>query len=145
MNFFLPPTTTPVEEKSFIEINQTTQIMETVPKITHVEDEVQYVKTQPEIQYDEEPQIQYIEQPKIEYNEQPKIQYVEVPKIHSVEAVQQQPVVAPVASPSPLSISSQDDFTKYYDILNKFGPIEPDEVFQFDLDEWKKFYKLFNS
>ena len=114
--------------------------MDTLPTITPVEDEVQYVQQQPEIQYVEEPQIQYVEQPQIEYVEQPQIQYVEEqPQIQYVQVPQQQSVVLPVAQPTPPP-PPQDDLTKYYAILDQFGPVEPDDDFQ--LDGWKQFYPL---
>ena len=144
MNSFLPPTITPVEDEPTMQMQtvQTTQTqnMDTLPTITPVEDEVQYVQQQPEIQYVEEPQIQYVEQPQIEYVEQPQIQYVEEqPQIQYVQVPQQQSVVLPVAQPTPPP-PPQDDLTKYYAILDQFGPVEPDDDFQ--LDGWKQFYPL---
>jgi len=136
MNSFLPPTITPVDEDptfQTVQTVQTTQMMDTLPTITPVEEEpqIQYIE-QPQVQYVEEPQIQYIEQPQIEYVEQPQpqVQYVEVPQVQSV--------VVPVAQPTPPP--QQDDLTKYYAILDEFGPVEPDDDFQ--LDGWKQFYPL---
>ena len=136
MNSFLPPTITPVDEDptfQTVQTVQTTQMMDTLPTITPVEEEpqIQYIE-QPQVQYVEEPQIQYIEQPQIEYIEQPQpqVQYVEVPQV--------QQVVVPVAQPTPPP--QQDDLTKYYAILDEFGPVEPDDDFQ--LDGWKQFYPL---
>ena len=135
MNSFLPPTITPVDEDptyQTVQTVQTTQMMDTLPTITPVEEEpqIQYIE-QPQVQYVEEPQIQYIEQPQIEYVEQPQpqVQYVEVPQVQSVVV----PVAQPVAP-------QQDDLTKYYAILDEFGPVEPDDDFQ--LDGWKQFYPL---
>ena len=132
MNSFLPPTITPVEDEptTTYTVPQTAPIMETVPTITPVEEE-------PQIQYVEEPQIQYVEQPQIEYVEQPQIEYVEEPQPQYVEVPQVQSVVVPVAQPV---APQQDDLTKYYAILDAFGPVEPDDDFQ--LDGWKQFYPL---
>ena len=139
MNSFLPPTITPVEDEPTMQTVQTTQTLESLPTITPVEDEVQYVQQQPQIQYVEEPQIEYVEQPQIEYVEQPQIQYVEEqPQIQYVQVPQQQSVVLPVAQPTPPP--PQDDLSKYYAILDGFGPVEPDDDFQ--LDGWKQFYPL---
>ena len=135
MNSFLPPTITPVDDPVYqtVQTTQTTQVMDTLPTITPVDEEpqIQYIE-QPQIQYVEEPQVQYIEQPQIEYVEQPQpqVQYVEVPQVQSVVV----PVAQPVAPPQ------QDDLTKYYAILDEFGPVEPDDDFQ--LDGWKQFYPL---
>ena len=135
MNSFLPPTITPVDDPVYqtVQTPRTTQVMDTLPTITPVDEEpqVQYIE-QPQIQYVEEPQIQYVEQPQIEYVEQPQpqVQYVEVPQVQSVVV----PVAQPVAPPQ------QDDLTKYYAILDEFGPVEPDDDFQ--LDGWKQFYPL---
>ena len=129
MNSFLPPTITPVEEDptfqtvQTVQTTQTTQMMDTLPTITPVEDE-------PQIQYIEQPQIQYVEEPQVQYVEQPQVQYVEVPQVQSV--------VVPVAQPTPPP--QQDDLSKYYAILDEFGPVEPDDDFQ--LDGWKQFYPL---
>ncbi len=126
MNSYLPPTITPADEEEQIPVYETTpmpvQTMETLPQITPVEPEVQYVE-EPQIQYVEQPQIEYVEQPQIEYVEQPQVQYIEEPL----------PVMAP---PAP----QQDDLTKYYAILDQFGPVESDDDFQ--LDGWKQFYPL---
>ena len=129
MNSFLPPTITPVDEDptfqtvQTVQTTQTTQMMDTLPTITPVEDE-------PQVQYIEQPQIQYVEEPQVQYVEQPQVQYVEVPQVQSV--------VLPVAQPTPPP--QQDDLSKYYAILDEFGPVEPDDDFQ--LDGWKQFYPL---
>ena len=132
MNSFMPPTITQVEDDPNIQTTQTVQanqIMESIPTITPVEDEVQYV--QPHVQYEEEPQIQYVEQPQIEYVEQPTVQYVEEqPQIQYVPPPQ--PVVIPVATPPPAPVVQEDDLTKYYAILDGFGPLEPDDDFQLE-------------
>ena len=141
MNSFALPTITPVEDEPATyqtvqtTVQQTAPINETLPTITPVEPEVQYVQ-QPEIQYVEEPQIQYVEQPQIEYVEQPQIEYIDQPQVQ-YEVPQVQSVVVPVAQPTP---PPQDDLTKYYAILDQFGPVEPDDDFQ--LDGWKQFYPL---
>ena len=139
MNSFLPPTITPVEEDPTFQniqtvqtVTQTTPMVETLPTITPVEEE-------PQIQYVEEPQIQYVEQPQVQYIEQPQIEYVEQPQVQYVEVPQVQSVVVPVAQPTPPP-PQQDDLTKYYAILDEFGPVEPDDDFQ--LDGWKQFYPL---
>ena len=111
------PTITPADDEP-VPVYQSTPV-ETIPTITPVEPEVQYVE-EPQIQYVEEPQIQYVEQPQIEYVEQPQ------------EVVIPQPVAQPVPQ--------QDDLTKYYNILDQFGPVENDDDFQ--LDGWKQFYPL---
>ena len=113
------PTITPADDEP-VPVYQSTPVVETIPTITPVEPEVQYVE-EPQIQYVEEPQIQYVEQPQIEYVEQP--QEVVIPQ--------------PVAQPVPVQ---QDDLTKYYNILDQFGPVESDDDFQ--LDGWKQFYPL---
>ena len=144
MNSFLPPTITPVEDEPTYAMPQQAPIIETAPTITPVDPEpqIQYVE-EPQIQYVEQPQIEYVEQPQIEYVEEPQVQYVEQPQVQYVETpqVQQvvevpqvQQVVVPVAQPAP----QQDDLTKYYAILDGFGPVEPDDDFQ--LDGWKQFY-----
>ena len=97
------PTITPADDEP-VPVYQSTPVVETIPTITPVEPEVQYVE-EPQIQYVEEPQIQYVEQPQIEYVEQP--QEVVIPQ--------------PVAQPVPVQ---QDDLTKYYNILDQFGPVE---------------------
>jgi hypothetical protein len=115
MNSFLPPTITPVDDGMNVQLQQMNTVVEQPPVITPVEDEVQ-------VQYVEQPQVQYVEQPQIQYvQEPPQIEYVPEP----------QPVV--VQPP-------QDDLSKYYAILDQFGPVEPDDDFQ--LDGWKQFYPL---
>ncbi len=118
---YLPPTITPVDDEEPTPIYQSTPVIETLPTITPVEPEVEYV---------EQPQIEYVEQPQIEYVEQPQIEYVEQPQ---EIIVQPQPVALP---PPP----QQDDLTKYYAILDSFGPVESDDDFQ--LDGWKQFYPV---
>ena len=127
MASYLPPTITPADEEETYTTPtyQSTPITETIPTITPVEPEVQYVE-EPQIEYVEQPQIEYVEQPQIEYVEEPQVQYVEEP----------QPVPVQVAQPAP----PQDDLTKYYNILDQFGPVESDDDFQ--LDGWKQFYPL---
>ena len=128
MATYLPPTITPADEEETYATptyQSTPIIQESIPTITPVEPEVQYVE-EPQIEYVEQPQIEYVEQPKIEYVEEPQIQYVEEP----------QPVPVQVAQPAP----PQDDLTKYYNILDQFGPAESDDDFQ--LDGWKQFYPL---
>ena len=127
MATYLPPTITPADEEETYTTPtyQSTPITETIPTITPVEPEVQYVE-EPQIEYVEQPQIEYVEQPQVEYVEEPQIQYVEEP----------QPVPVQVAQPAP----QQDDLTKYYNILDQFGPAESDDDFQ--LDGWKQFYPL---
>ena len=123
MTSYLPPTITPADDiVDTTPVFQSTPI-ESIPTITPVE---------PEIQYVEEPQIEYVEQPQIEYVEQPQIEYVEEPQVQYVE----QPQPIPVAQPAP----PQEDLTKYYNILDQFGPAEPDDDFQ--LDGWKQFYPI---
>ncbi len=124
MNSFVPPTITPVEDEPTYSVPQATTF-ETVPHITPVEPEVQYV---------EQPQIEYVEQPQVQYVEQPTVQVIEQPVQQSVVIPQQQSVVVPVAQPQ------QEDLSKYYAILDQFGPVEPDDDFQ--LDGWKQFYPL---
>ena len=131
MNSFLPPTITPVEDEQTYSVPQASTF-ETVPHITPVEPEVQYVE-QPQVQYVEQPQVEYVEQPQIEYVEQPQIEYVEQPQEVVLAQPVAQPVVQPVAAP-------QEDLTKYYNILDQFGPVENDDDFQ--LDGWKQFYPL---
>ena len=118
---YLPPTITPVDDEEPTPIYQSTPVIETLPTITPVEPEVEYV---------EQPQIEYVEQPQIEYVEQPQVEYVEQPQ---EIIVQPQPVALP---PPP----QQDDLTKYYAILDSFGPVESDDDFQ--LDGWKQFYPV---
>jgi hypothetical protein len=119
---YLPPTITPADDEE-VPVYHSTPV-ETLPTITPVE---------PEIQYVEEPQIEYVEQPQIEYVEQPQIEYVEQPQEVVLAQPVAQPVVQPVAAP-------QEDLTKYYNILDQFGPVENDDDFQ--LDGWKQFYPL---
>ena len=102
---YLPPTITPVDDEEPTPIYQSTPVIETLPTITPVE-----------------PEVEYVEQPQIEYVEQPQ----EI-------IVQPQPVALP---PPP----QQDDLTKYYAILDSFGPVESDDDFQ--LDGWKQFYPV---
>ena len=119
---YLPPTITPADDE--VPVYQSTPIIsETLPTITPVE---------PEIQYEEQPQIEYVEQPQIEYVEQPQIEYVEQPQIEYVPEPQPQPVAVPAPQ--------QDDLSKYYAILDQFGPVENDDDFL--LDGWKQFYPL---
>ena len=99
MNSFLPPTITPVDDGMNVQLQQMNTVVEQPPVITPVEDEVQ-------VQYVEQPQVQYVEQPQIQYvQEPPQIEYVPEP----------QPVV--VQPP-------QDDLSKYYAILDQFGPVD---------------------
>ena len=111
MNSYLPPTITPVDDTMNVQLQQINTLVEQPPVITPVEEE-------PVVQYVEEPQIQYVEAP-------PQIEYVPEP----------QPVIVP---PPPMPV--QDDLSKYYAILDQFGPVEPDDDFQ--LDGWKQFYPL---
>ena len=53
---YLPPTITPVDDEEPTPIYQSTPVIETLPTITPVEPEVEYV---------EQPQIEYVEQPQI--------------------------------------------------------------------------------
>ena len=118
MNSYLPPTITPVDDTMNVQLQQINTLVEQPPVITPVEEEP--------VQYIEEPQIQYVEEPQIQYVEaQPQIEYVPEP----------QPVIVP---PPPMPV--QDDLSKYYAILDQFGPVEPDDDFQ--LDGWKQFYPL---
>ena len=136
MNSFLPPTITPVDDDVNAQIQQSNLLVEQPPVITPVEDEVQ-------VQYVQEPQIQYVEEPQVQYIEQPQIQYVEeTPQIEYVPEPQTiiQPVVVPVQTPPPQPVPQQDDLSRYYAILDQFGPVEPDDDFQ--LDGWKQFYPL---
>ena len=136
MNSFLPPTITPVDDDVNAQIQQSNLLVEQPPVITPVEDNVQ-------VQYVQEPQIQYVEEPQIQYIEQPQIQYVEEPpQIEYVPEPQTiiQPVVVPVQTPPPQPVPQQDDLSRYYAILDQFGPVEPDDDFQ--LDGWKQFYPL---
>ena len=126
---YLPPTITPADDEPTPIYQSTPIINETLPTITPVEPEIQY-EEQPQIEYVEEPQIEYVEQPQIEYVEQPQVEYVEEPQIQYVE----QPQIPVVQTPPP----QQDDLTKYYAILDQFGPVENDDDFQ--LDGWKQFY-----
>ena len=127
MNSFLPPTITPVDDDVNAQIQQSNLLVEQPPVITPVEDEVQ-------VQYVQEPQIQYVEEPQIQYIEQPQIEYVPEPQTII------QPVVVPVQTPPPQPVPQQDDLSRYYAILDQFGPVEPDDDFQ--LDGWKQFYPL---
>ncbi len=118
MNSYLPPTITPVDDTMNVQLQQINTLVEQPPVITPVEEEP--------VQYIEEPQIQYVEEPQIQYVEaSPQIEYVPEP----------QPVIVP---PPPMPV--QDDLSKYYAILDQFGPVEPDDDFQ--LDGWKQFYPL---
>ena len=126
MNSFVPPTITPVEDEQAFP--QVSNFVENVPTITPVE-------PQP-VQYVEQPQVEYVEQPQIEYVEQPQVQYVEQPVQQSIVIPQQQSVVVPVAQP----VVQQEDLSRYYTILDQFGPVEPDDDFQ--LDGWKQFYPI---
>ena len=128
---YLPPTITPADDEPTPIYQSTPIINETLPTITPVEPEIQY-EEQPQIEYVEEPQIEYVEQPQIEYVEEPQVEYVEEPQIQYVE----QPQIPVVQTPPP----QQDDLTKYYAILDQFGPVENDDDFQ--LDGWKQFYPL---
>ena len=127
MNSFLPPTITPVDDDVNAQIQQSNLLVEQPPVITPVEDNVQ-------VQYVQEPQIQYVEEPQIQYIEQPQIEYVPEPQTII------QPVVVPVQTPPPQPVPQQDDLSRYYAILDQFGPVEPDDDFQ--LDGWKQFYPL---
>ena len=144
MDSFLPPTITPVDDDINAQQIQQNIVVEQPPVITPVEDDVQvqYVQ-EPQIQYVEEPQIQYIEQPQIQYVEEPpQIEYLPEPVVQPVV----QPIVVPVPTPTPPPPPpapvpiQQDDLSKYYAILDQFGPVEPDDDFQ--LDGWKQFYPL---
>ena len=66
MNSYLPPTIAPADDLP-TPIYQSTQVTETIPTITPVEPEIQYVQ-QPQIEYVEQPQTEYVEQPQIEYS-----------------------------------------------------------------------------
>ena len=132
---YVPPIITPAdpEEPVFtstlaqpvqqVQQTTTTTVVDSLPTITPVEDEPQ-------------PQIQYVEQPQIEYVEQPQIEYVDEPPQYVQPVQEVQPVAVPIAPPQP----QQDDLTKYYQILDSFGPVEPDDDFQ--LDGWKQFYPM---
>ena len=99
------------------------------PTIAPADDDVPvYQSTPVETYAPAEPEVQYVEEPQIEYVEQPQVEYVEQPQ---EIIVQPQPVALP---PPP----QQDDLTKYYAILDSFGPVESDDDFQ--LDGWKQFY-----
>ena len=111
MNSYLPPTIAPADDLP-TPIYQSTQVTETIPTITPVEPEIQYVQ-QPQIEYVEQPQTEYVEQPQIEYS-------------------QSQEVVP--ATPQ------REDLTQYYAILDQYGPVQSDDDFL--LDGWKQFYPL---
>ena len=98
------------------------------PTITPVEDEQAIAIPQVSNFVENVPTITPVEPQPVQYVEQPVQQSIVIP--------QQQSVVVPVAQP----VAQQEDLSRYYTILDQFGPVEPDDDFQ--LDGWTKFYLI---